>query len=155
MIPTIVEKQILSSLRTNKLKKQQTGKNLPPPLRCPPFFFYKQLRMRKRRSPHVDRRQQVSCHRKVLSCDRKLVSCDRKLVSCDRKLVNCDRKLVSCDRKLVSCDRKLSQVINLRSQVSKLRRKNRCVPYEPPYLAHVTPSNFFSRILKSEALVCD
>ena len=39
MIPTIVEKQILNSLRTNKLKKQQTGKNLPPPHRCPPFFL--------------------------------------------------------------------------------------------------------------------
>ena len=40
MIPTIVEKQILNSLRTNKLKKQQTDKNLPPPHRCPPFFFF-------------------------------------------------------------------------------------------------------------------
>ena len=41
MIPTIVEKQILNSLRTNKLKKQQTDKNLPPPHRCPPLFFTK------------------------------------------------------------------------------------------------------------------
>ena len=39
MIPTIVEKQILNSLRTNKLKKQQRDKNLPPPHRRLPFFF--------------------------------------------------------------------------------------------------------------------
>ena len=38
MIPTIVEKQILNSLRTNKLKKQQTDKNLPLPHRPPPFL---------------------------------------------------------------------------------------------------------------------
>ena len=43
MIPTIVEKQILNSLRTDKLKKQQTDKNLPPPHRCPPFFFLQKV----------------------------------------------------------------------------------------------------------------
>ena len=40
MIPTIVEKQILNSLKTNMLKKQQTDENLPPPHRRPPFFFF-------------------------------------------------------------------------------------------------------------------
>ena len=39
MTPTIVEKQILNSLRSNKLKKQQTDKNLPPPHRRLPFFL--------------------------------------------------------------------------------------------------------------------
>ena len=39
MIPTIVEKQILNSLRTNKLKKQLTDENLPPPHRRLPFFL--------------------------------------------------------------------------------------------------------------------
>ena len=43
MTPTIVEKQILNSLRSNKLKKQQTDKNLPPPHRCPPFFFLQKV----------------------------------------------------------------------------------------------------------------
>ena len=65
----------------------------------------------------MDRREQVSCDRKLVdrklvSCDRKLVSCDRKLLSCNRKLVSCDRKLLSCDRKLVSCDRKLLRWLN-------------------------------------------
>ena len=145
MIPTIVEKQILSSLRTNKLKKEQTGKNLPPPHRCPPFFFLQTVthaqKMLTPRGPQIAS--------KVRSQGIKLRSQVSKLRSQVSKL----RSQVSKLRSQVSKLR--SQVINLRSQVSKLRRKNRCVPYEPPYLAHVTPSNFFSRILKSEALVCD
>ena len=97
MIPTIVEKQILNSLKTNMLKKQQTDENLPPPHRRPPFFFFFFL-------------QTVTHAQKALTARgpqivsklryRKLVSCDRKVLSCDRKLVSCDRKLVSCDGKI-------------------------------------------------------
>ena len=137
MIPTIVEKQILSSLRTNKLKKQQTSLSAI-------FFLQTVTHAQKALTP---RGPQIAS---------KLPSQGIKLRSQVGKLRSQVSKLRSQVSKLRSQVSKLrSQVINLRSQVSKLRRKNRCVPYEPPYLAHVTPSNFFSRILKSEALVCD
>ena len=79
MIPTIVEKQILNSLRTNKLKKQQIDKNFPPPHRRP-SFFYKQLRLRQKAlTAHGPQIASIKLrYRKLVSCDRKLVSCDRK-----------------------------------------------------------------------------
>ena len=128
MIPTIVEKQILSSLRTNKLKKEQTGKNLPPPHRCPPFFFKNSTHAQKALTP---RGPQIAS--KLRSQGIKLRSQVSKLRSQVSKLRSQVSKLRSQVSKLRSQVNKLrSQVINLRSQVSKLRRKNRCVPYEPP-----------------------
>ena len=121
MIPTIVEKQILNSLRTNKLKKQQTDKNLPPPHRCPPFFFFLQ-KVTHAQKALTPRGPQIAC--KLRSPVSKLRSQVSKLRSQVSKL----RSQVSKLRSQVSKLR--SQVSKLRSQVSKLRRKNRCVPLD-------------------------
>ena len=82
MTPTIVEKQILNSLRSNKLKKQQTDKNLPPPHRRLPFFLQTVTHAQKALTAHGPQIASIKLrYRKLVSCDRKLVSCDRKRCS--------------------------------------------------------------------------
>ena len=85
----------------------------------------------KSRSQVSKLRSQVSKLRSQVSKLRSQVSMLRSQVSKLRSQVSKLRLQVSKLRSQVSKLR--SQVNNLRSQVSKLLRKNRCVPYEPPY----------------------
>ena len=99
MIPTIVEKQILNSLRTNKLKKT-TNRELTSSTSSSAIFLQTVTHAQKELTAHGPQIASKLRYCKLVSCDCKLVSCDQKSVSCDRKLVSCNRKLVSCDGKI-------------------------------------------------------
>ena len=100
MIPTIVEKQILNSLRTNKLKKTTNREELTSSTSSSAIFVQTVTHAQKELTAHGPQIASKLRYCKLVSCDQKSVSCDHKLVSCNSKLVSCNHKLVSCDGKI-------------------------------------------------------